>query len=178
MPQIGLDQEDIILGIIRQEQAQRKRIGMAVLEDNQFAYSLSIRYAGSYSLYARADISCHFEKYSDATRAHLAPEKPVERIQANLDERLRSIIPHYLEGRRRDILAISTALDNGDYERIRMLGHKMRGSGAGYGFPEITAIGQRLELAAESRDAKKTREHITELSEYLEMLELMVQKSQ
>jgi hypothetical protein len=48
----------------------------------------------------------------------------------------------------------------------------MHGSGTGYGFAEITAIGQRLELAAESGNAKKSREHLTELSEYLDMLEL------
>lgn len=118
------------------------------------------------------------EKYSDATRAFVDRAKPLKRIQANFDERLRSIVPPYLEGRRRDILTVSTALDNGDYEQVRIIGHKMRGSGTGYGFPEITAIGQRLELAAESRDAKKSREHLTELSDYLEMLESPVRRPQ
>jgi CheY-like chemotaxis protein len=118
------------------------------------------------------------EKYSDVTCALVDRAKPLKRIQANLDERLRSIVPTYLEGRRRDILTVSTALDNSDYEQIRIVGHKMRGSGTGYGFPEITAIGQRLELAAENRDAKKSREHLTELSDYLDMLELAIRRPQ
>ena len=117
-------------------------------------------------------------KYSDATRVLVDRANPLQRIQANLDERLRSIVPTYLEGRRRDILTLSTALDKDDYEQIRIVGHKMRGSGTGYGFPEISAIGQRIELAAEGRDAKKSRELLTELSDYLDMLELTIRKPQ
>ena len=117
------------------------------------------------------------EKYCDATRTgHQV--KPSERTQPAFDERLRSIVPAYLEGRRRDILSVLAALDRDDYEQIRTIGHKMRGSGTGYGFPEITAIGQRVELAAKSRDEKKTREHLTELSAHLDVLELAVQRSQ
>jgi PAS domain S-box-containing protein len=118
------------------------------------------------------------EKYSPAVRTRLDQIKPPEGIQGNLDDRLRAIVPGYLEGKRRDILAVLAALNNGDYEQIRTLGHKMRGSGAGYGFPEITAIGERLELAAESRDENNIRKHIDELSQYLDVLERMVQRTQ
>jgi HPt (histidine-containing phosphotransfer) domain-containing protein len=118
------------------------------------------------------------EKYSATTRARLDQVNPSERVQANFDERLRAIVPAYLEGRRRDMLAVLAALDKGDYEQIRTVGHKMRGSGTGYGFPEITAIGQRLELAAESRDAAKARNYIADLSEYLDVLESAMQRPQ
>ncbi len=64
-----------------------------------------------------------------------------------------------------------TALDNSDYETIRTLGHKMHGSGTGYGFPEITAIGQRLELTAEDQNPQGVRERVDELSRYLDALE-------
>jgi PAS domain S-box-containing protein len=111
------------------------------------------------------------EKYSPAVRTRLDQVKPPETIQTKLDDRLRAIIPSYLEARRRDILTVLAALDNGDYEQIRTVGHKMRGSGAGYGFPEITAIGERLEFAAEGRDEKTTREQMAELSQYLDVLE-------
>jgi HPt (histidine-containing phosphotransfer) domain-containing protein len=118
------------------------------------------------------------EKYSPAVRTRLDQVKRPETIQTKLDERLRTIVPGYLEARRRDILTILTALDNGDYEQIRTVGHKMRGSGAGYGFPEITAIGERLEFAAERRDEKTTREQMAELSQYLDVLEPTVQRTQ
>jgi CheY-like chemotaxis protein/HPt (histidine-containing phosphotransfer) domain-containing protein len=118
------------------------------------------------------------EKYSGAARAGLDQVKPSETIQPTPDERLRSIIPAYLAGRRKDILTALAALENGGYEEIRALGHKMRGSGAGYGFPEITAIGERLELAAQNRHARNIREHLTELSARLDVLESGREKPQ
>jgi CheY-like chemotaxis protein/HPt (histidine-containing phosphotransfer) domain-containing protein len=117
------------------------------------------------------------EKYSQARRSPPGQEKLSEKTQAGVDERLRSIIPAYLQGRRKDILTVLTALDSSDYERIRTVAHKMRGSGAGYGFPEITAIGQRLELAAENRDEKSARKHVAELSEHLDALESAVERT-
>jgi two-component system sensor histidine kinase/response regulator len=118
------------------------------------------------------------EKYSASTGALTDPVKPSERTHANLDERLGAIVPAYLDGRRRDVLAALAAVDHGDYEQIRTIGHKMHGSGTGYGFPEITAIGQRLELAAENMDGERVRTHLAELSEYLDGLESVLQRPQ
>jgi CheY-like chemotaxis protein len=118
------------------------------------------------------------EKYSGQHRARLDHVTPSERVQAKFDERLRAIVPGYLEGRRRDILAVSAALEKGDYEQIRTVGHKMRGSGAGYGFADIMAIGQRLEFAAESRDAEGVRNHIAELADYIDVLEQAIEGKQ
>ncbi len=116
------------------------------------------------------------EKYSDGRRGGRDQVKPSEGIQPRFDERLRSIVPAYLESRRRDIVTVLAAVDAGNFEQIRTIGHKMRGSGTGYGFPEITAIGQRLELAAERRDAKDTRERVAELSAHLDALKLTLRR--
>jgi PAS domain S-box-containing protein len=118
------------------------------------------------------------KKYSAKPRTRLDPVNPSEGMQVHLDERLRAIVPAYLEGRRRDVGAVLAALDMGDYEQILTVGHKMRGSGAGYGFADITAIGQRLELAAESRDAERVRNHVADLSKYLDALERAMQRPQ
>jgi PAS domain S-box-containing protein len=117
------------------------------------------------------------ENYSETTHVHRDPVKLSEKTQVIIDERLRAIIPVYLEGRRRDMRTVLAALDQDDYEQIRTVGHKMRGSGGGYGLPEMSAIGQRLESAAESRDANRIREHVTELSRCLDLLEAAAQKS-
>jgi two-component system sensor histidine kinase/response regulator len=118
------------------------------------------------------------EKYSESGREPEVPVKPSEPIENQLDERLRAIIPGYLVGRRKDVPTLLTALETGDYERIRSIGHKMHGSGTGYGFPEITAIGERLELAAERRDEEKIRAQVEELSKYLDGLEQVVKTVQ
>jgi CheY-like chemotaxis protein len=94
--------------------------------------------------------------------AQAEPEPEVE-----LDESIRALVPGYLEKRRRDVQAISAALEEGDFDAIRVMGHKMSGTGAGYGFPRITEIGRGIESAARDRDAIVARERAEELARFL-----------
>ena len=98
---------------------------------------------------------------------------PPGRIQVRADARLRAVIPEYLQNRRDDVQAIREALESLDYEKIRELGHKMHGSGSGYGFPRITEIGQALENACRERSADAIHSRIAELSTYLDRIEVV-----
>jgi CheY-like chemotaxis protein/HPt (histidine-containing phosphotransfer) domain-containing protein len=95
------------------------------------------------------------------------------RIQVRADARLRAVIPEYLQNRRDDVRALREALESLDYEKIRELGHKMHGSGSGYGFPRITEIGQALENACRERSADAIHSRIAELSTYLDQIEVV-----
>ena len=53
---------------------------------------------------------------------------------------------------------------------MRILGHNMKGSGAGYGFDRITEIGACLEQAAGRRAAEEIRARAEELCRYLDGL--------
>ena len=96
-----------------------------------------------------------------------------ERILVRADTRLRAVIPGYLETRRKDVQAILQALERSDYEPIRELGHRMSGSGSGYGFARITEIGAALERAAKQRDSDEIRRRVTELTRYLQQVEIV-----
>jgi HPt (histidine-containing phosphotransfer) domain-containing protein len=61
--------------------------------------------------------------------------------------------PRFLERRRRDVASIRAALECGDFETIDRLGHNLRGNGLSFGFPEMSAIGERLEVAAVAKNA-------------------------
>jgi HPt (histidine-containing phosphotransfer) domain-containing protein len=111
------------------------------------------------------------QKYSHSALESNNRAKPTDPLPKNFDERLRAIVPGYLESRRKDISIILSALDGGDYERIRSIGHKMRGSGTGYGFPEITAAGEQFELGADRRDEERIREEVKELSKSLDAID-------
>jgi PAS domain S-box-containing protein len=102
-----------------------------------------------------------------------ACEATSNKVQVRADNRLRAVIPGYLQHRRDDVRAILEALERVDYETIRELGHKMHGSGSGYGFPRITQIGQALEEAARERKADSVQSGITELSTYLDRIEVL-----
>jgi HPt (histidine-containing phosphotransfer) domain-containing protein len=92
-----------------------------------------------------------------------------------VDEELRDLIPGYLENRRKDITAIAGALDRGDFEAISSLCHKIKGSGGGYGFDEISEIGRACEDAAKRSQAQEIRDQVNRLQDYLDNVELVFQ---
>ena len=83
---------------------------------------------------------------------------------------LAELVPAFLESRRRDVDTIAAALERSDYDNVRILGHNMKGSGAGYGFTRITEIGSSLEQAAGRRADKEILAGTAELVRYLDGL--------
>lgn len=106
--------------------------------------------------------------YAARSHPHAAPE--LGKILLSADLRLRAAVPEYLRKRWEDTRKMQAALERSDYETIRDLGHKMSGTGGGYGFPRITEIGSAIEAAAKQKNAGVIRSQIEELSQYLEQL--------
>lgn len=80
-----------------------------------------------------------------------------------VDEELADLIPEFLENRRRDVETITRLVQEGKHEELTRLGHTMKGTGGGYGFTEISEIGQGIEEAS----ARGDREAITTLCDRL-----------
>jgi len=104
------------------------------------------------------------------------PETEVQRSGAgspaqdhyDIPPELADLAEDYLERRRADAGAIRGALSAGDFETARRLGHNMKGSGGGYGFARISALGSDIQRASEGRDAASIERLADELSEYAE----------
>ena len=92
------------------------------------------------------------------------------RVHVRVDAGLAELIPGFLEHRRKDVEAIAAALACADYEHVRILGHNMKGSGAGYGLDRITEIGASLEQAAGRRAPEEIRARAAELARYVDAL--------
>ena len=92
---------------------------------------------------------------------------------AYVDTDLRELIPGFLDDRRNDTTTMSGAVEEGDFETVRVLGHELKGSGGGYGFDAITDIGQSLELAAKDQDKTEIWKLVQELANYLERVEVV-----
>lgn len=99
--------------------------------------------------------------------------KQSEKIVVQVDAELEDIVPVFLENRCGDIKAMSLALEQSDYETVRILGHTMKGVGGGYGFDAITDMGQSIEQAAKKKDSEEIRKLKGELSTYLERVEVV-----
>jgi CheY-like chemotaxis protein/HPt (histidine-containing phosphotransfer) domain-containing protein len=89
-----------------------------------------------------------------------------------IDPRLRDVLPAYLERRRADVTALMEAVALEQYENARTIGHRMKGSGAGYGLDKLTEIGAAIEDAAAEKDAARIAEESRKLSEFLDTVSL------
>lgn len=89
-----------------------------------------------------------------------------------VDPDIADLVPGFLENRRQDVVKAQRALEQGDMSSLAMLGHTMKGAGAGYGFDEITVIGAAMETAAKQGDAGAVLASIARLAEYLENVDV------
>ena len=96
-----------------------------------------------------------------------------DRLVIQVDRDLKVLVPQFLANRRADVETVRQALQRSDYESIRVLGHQMKGTGSGYGFDAITAIGTALEHAARAGDASTIQRCAGELTAYLERVEVV-----
>ncbi|MBF0614248.1 MAG: Hpt domain-containing protein [Magnetococcales bacterium] len=96
-----------------------------------------------------------------------------DKIVVRIDEDLAEIAPGYLENRSKDLEQLPRALVEGNFQVLRTLGHRMKGSGAGYGFDGITEIGRAIEEAAKQEDRAGVEQGIAALASYLSRLEVI-----
>ncbi len=88
-------------------------------------------------------------------------------ITVYIDPGLEEIVPGFLENRRRDVQILETALEQNNLAQIRIIGHRLKGDGGGYGFDAISMVGAALEDAAAEEDRDAIRRHTAELDEFL-----------
>ena len=89
-------------------------------------------------------------------------------IEAVVPSELQDLIPVYLENRKKDLHSLTVAIAAGDFELVRRIGHRMKGSGHSYGFSAITALGMQMEERGKARDRNGA---ITLLAKYRHYLD-------
>ncbi len=92
-----------------------------------------------------------------------------------IDSSLSDIVPIFLSNIRENPEKILQALEAGDFDLPRTLGHNMKGTGTAYGFPPVTELGAEIEAAAKTGDADTIRRKATELAAFLEQVKVEYQ---
>ncbi len=82
-----------------------------------------------------------------------------------ISERLRA---QYIQRRGEDLQTCKGALEQGDYETIRKVAHRLKGNGTTFGYPEITELGERMEDAARATNLAETRASLETLAKWIE----------
>lgn len=102
-------------------------------------------------------------------------ECSLSKIRVSPPPGIEILIPEYLCDRRQELSLFEAALEQGDFERIRILGHDLKGTGGGYGFMALTEIGARMEQAALRREPNRVREELDGLTDYLGRVEVVTE---
>lgn len=92
-----------------------------------------------------------------------SPMAPVATISAQVS----ALVPQYLASKERQIEEARAALATRDFAAIRSFGHNLKGTGRGYGFVPIEAMGREIELAASRRDANRIAGQLDALDRFV-----------
>jgi HPt (histidine-containing phosphotransfer) domain-containing protein len=84
-----------------------------------------------------------------------------------LEDSVAAYRPVYLAKRQADLDKMRTALAAADFPVIQSIGHNCKGTGSGFGFPEISSLGLNIEQAAKASDADRLRECIDNLERFV-----------
>jgi len=66
----------------------------------------------------------------------------------DIPEELLPLIPGFLQRREQEISSLQELLKAKNFAEIAVLGHRLKGSAAGYGFAKLGSIGNEIEKAA------------------------------
>jgi HPt (histidine-containing phosphotransfer) domain-containing protein len=77
----------------------------------------------------------------------------------------------YLQRRRTELESLRRAIPSEDWHALATAGHNMKGTGAGYGFGELTELGRNLETAAKGRDLLAVEGLLQRIEAYIGLIQ-------
>jgi HPt (histidine-containing phosphotransfer) domain-containing protein len=81
-----------------------------------------------------------------------------------------NLMHKYLHRRVEDLSVCRQLLLERKFKQIEEIGHQLKGNGATFGFPEVTAIGKSLELSAAKSNSGEVAQALEEFSQWISNL--------
>jgi HPt (histidine-containing phosphotransfer) domain-containing protein len=98
-------------------------------------------------------------------------------FEALVPSDLRELIPVFLENSQKAFQSLIQAIAAADFEMVRLIGHRMKGSGNSYGFAPISAIGMEIEETAKRNDKTELIRLAAKYRHYLANVKIRYQDS-
>ncbi|HAS90041.1 MAG TPA: Hpt domain-containing protein [Desulfovibrio sp.] len=95
-----------------------------------------------------------------------------EKILVQVDEDLEAIMGRYLEIRQKELTELEEAVAQENFETIRLLGHRLKGTGSSYGLDELTRLGTLIEDKAMEQDMSGVPDYTAEIKHFLTYLDI------
>ena len=86
---------------------------------------------------------------------------------------LEDLIPTFMKNRVKELDTLRSALEGGDFEQLRQLGHRMKGVGNSYGFEKVSLLGKQIEDGATSNDRAGLEACIAQYADYLARVKIV-----
>lgn len=90
-------------------------------------------------------------------------DSDVIRIPSDMKE----LVQRYVKEIRREVLSSFDVLEKGDFETMKVFGHRLKGSGEAYGFERLSHFGDSLEQSATECQSESMQKLVEELQMYL-----------
>jgi HPt (histidine-containing phosphotransfer) domain-containing protein len=84
-----------------------------------------------------------------------------------------SMVVQYVERCIAGLPHVKADLDSLNYERLRVYGHGLKGSGGGYGIPRLSEVGALIEAAARHGDTAELQQQVAALETYLQQIQIL-----
>jgi HPt (histidine-containing phosphotransfer) domain-containing protein len=97
----------------------------------------------------------------------------MEPFTVTVEAELAAIMPRYFELQRADLAAVAAAVASGEPEVVRIFGHRLKGTGASYGFARLSELGAAIEAAALADDLEGAAVLADEVGRYLDAVRVV-----
>lgn len=96
----------------------------------------------------------------------------MNKIIISVDPDLADLVPGYFENRKLELQSLKHFFEQQKWMEIQMIGHKLKGNAASYGFEKLTDLGASLEESAKIKNQELTQQLILQIETYLTSVEL------
>jgi len=93
-------------------------------------------------------------------------------IVYEIDKDLEEIVPPFLEGRKKDTEVIKKFVSDKNFEELRSVGHKLKGTAGSYGFMGLSKIGAQIEEAAKASNIDALKKLSLEYENHIKQVEV------
>jgi DNA-binding response OmpR family regulator len=123
------------------------------------------------------EILCHLQT-PPATVRESARSRSLARLSREMQERdpdpaqaLEALRVEYIRNQTAGLAALAGAINRVDFETLERAAHNLKGTGAAYGFAELTELGRALESAAKHHDIFRADVLLGETAFYLNLVQ-------